>query len=424
LPGRQAIAVTDGSGGMSLEMYPFPCPEATKSPPPRLEGPGAEISGLLFSTYSDCLLATSGTALFSWSWPQEAKRPSEARFGASPLRPVQGSVVYDTPDGQKRALAASPASKQRPRSAGSLVAREKENDRLGKASEAMQTPPPKKDMKRHVGPSPAEQAIRTPPPPKRADSRPRPVTAWAEAAPTSSKGCERMESPASVGPSTGSNAAAAGSEGLGKPKDTEQWIIESKAPAGLPSRRKSSDVIASKIGAAHEQKRNPRQVASDTKRHYEDNEARSRSIQERHTFDSVGLLLSGKAQPNVAGVDRLEETYQQSRAGKFQYRAHEAADRFEVEAHLPGGKLLRVTRNPLRRTLCFEGKAVSLGPLAAEDEHLLVRVPPGFDVVSAPAEVLKDFEKGRCWVALHRNGLGGRSDRSGAGVTSAEVSDL
>mmetsp|Transcript_85149 Transcript_85149/g.150629 ORF Transcript_85149/g.150629 Transcript_85149/m.150629 type:complete len:1073 (+) Transcript_85149:35-3253(+) len=460
LPGRQAIAVTDSSG-MSLEMYPFPCPEATKSPPPRLEGPGAEISGLLFSIYSDNLLATSGTVIFSWSWPQEGRqRQKEVERGlaASPLRPVQGSVIFDTPDGQKRALAASPKlveSRQRPRSAAGRLVKEKENAALGATEPAgkalevskrsqsrdkiaekqdLQTPPPKRAS---VEP-PASQMMRTPPPAKKAAPNPptvqsQPRRAWEEgaASPASpSKACERVQSPeAKSVQRASSNTAAAGSE-LAKSGDTRQWIIEAKAPAGLPSRaRKSSDMLACKIGAAHEQERSSGEVASDTRRLHEDNEARSRSIQERHNFDSVGFLLSGKAQPNVAGVDRLEDRYQESRAGKFQYRARETDDCFEVEALLPGGKLTRVTRNPLRRTLCFEGKALyglasSLGPIPAEDEHLVVRVPPGFDIVSAPAEVVKDFEQGSCFVALNRNGSGGRSDRRGAGVPSAEVSDL
>jgi hypothetical protein len=81
------------------------------------------------------------------------------------------------------------------------------------------------------------------------------------------------------------------------------------------------------------------------------------------------------------------------------------------------GRLLRVVRNPLHRTLTFEGEVPSRtsGPVrssstpelprrAVSVERLVVQIPPGFDLVGPPAHVERSFAEGRCHVMLHRSG--------------------
>lgn len=460
IPGRQAIVASDCSG-TSLEMFPYPCMDPLQSKPPRLEGPGSPITSLLFSTFSDSILATSGTALFSWSWSQSlGSRKQEPDRGLvfSPLRQVQGAVVFDTPDGRKRAVAASPTftppPRARPRSAAAGPQRSaaKENMR-GPAIQETATCPNCGSIYmadalfcRRCGQK--REDPRTPektPPRKRASSA---VTKFSSpdierlqpSSPAAARSKVTAASPFATPPSSAVVSALASPEAergrlvgevptFGAKPSQAPWTIDAPVPAGLPSRQQKSDVpVAGKIGAPQEGK-NVMEVVSEAQRIHEDMDARTRSIQERQQFDSVGLLLSGKAQANVVGVDRLEDRYQESRAGRFQQRAQESNNRYEVEVRLPGGRLLRVTRNPLRRTLSFEGQFVShraVGQRGEEvqDERLLVRVPPGYDLSNPPADIIRNFGEGRCFVALHRYGQGGRSDRSGAGVVSKEEYEL
>lgn len=201
--------------------------------------------------------------------------------------------------------------------------------------------------------------------------------------------------------------------------------------------------MPAKIGAAGGS------LARDTQIERERTEARARVIRERQAFDTVGLLLSGggggaeseqvrrkeiehgtfhDGEERVAGLIGGEC---ESAAGRFLYRARDTGTRYEIEAQLPGGRLTRVLRNPLRRTLTFEGEVVShwaLGhshnghrlpcsPIAARapeseqlQERLVVRIPQGFDLAGPPAHVERAFAEGRCLVALHR-----RSGAAGAG---------
>lgn len=431
IPGRQAIVVSDGSA-TSLEMFPYPCPDPVKSKPPRLEGPGSPITSLLFSTFSDSILATSGTVLFSWSWAQSIgsrRQEPERGLSASPLRQVQGAVVFDTPDGRKRAVAASPTftppPRARPRSAagGSQRAAAKEN-MYGQRREDARTPektPPRKRASSVAAKVPSPEIERLQPSSPGA-ARSKVMAASPLAASPSSARVSALASPAAEQGQLVEELPTFG------PKPSQApWAIDGAPPAGLPSRRQKGDTpVAGKIGAPQEG-RNVMQVVSEAHRIHEDMEARTRSIQERQQFDSVGLLLSGKSQASVVNVDRLEDRYQDSRAGRFQYRAQESNNRYEVEVRLPAGRLVRVTRNPLRRTLSFEGQFVSqraVGHDGVQDERLLVRVPPGYDLSTPPAEVIRNFPEGRCFVAVHRYGQGGQSDGSGAGVVSKEECEL
>eukprot|EP00931_Biecheleriopsis_adriatica_P112338 TRINITY_DN8694_c0_g1_i1.p1 TRINITY_DN8694_c0_g1~~TRINITY_DN8694_c0_g1_i1.p1 ORF type:complete len:870 (-),score=151.42 TRINITY_DN8694_c0_g1_i1:83-2692(-) len=418
IPGRQAIAVTSAEN-MSVEIYPFPCPAPLQLAPPRLDGPGGSISALLFSIFTDSILATSDTVLFSWCWSPEGETHVQRGPSASPIRPAKAAVMFDTPDGQKHAMAASPAFTPPPRPRSAAGARSIAAKASSKCPSCGNVYTADAVFCRRCGRKREKEkqvAVQTPSP-KRADSASGPRVAWGDKE-------EAAASPASPALPPTSLGAYETPERVAAPA----WQIEPPAPAaGIPTRRpKSKAEVAGKIGAPDSYSWDQ---AGETQRMHEDMEARSRSIQERQQFDSVGLLLSGKSRPHISGVDRLEDRYQESRAGRFQYRAQESGDRYEVEVHLPGGQLVRVTRNPLRRTLSFEGKvvncwAVGAGSTDVEAERLVVRVPPGFDVSDHPAEVIRNFSEGKCFVAVHRHGRGGRSDRHGAGVASVEECDV
>jgi len=170
------------------------------------------------------------------------------------------------------------------------------------------------------------------------------------------------------------------------------------------------------------------QVSRNTQFVREDTEARARSVHQRQQCDTVGVLLGGselfggrRRSSSVGAVADPRSQGQDNLAGRFLYRARDAGQTFEVEAQLPGGRLLRVSRNPLRRTLTFEGEA-DLGqglpgcwsamssqalnhrelPQQAAEERLVVRIPPGFDLMGPPAHVERAFSEGRCLVALYR----------------------
>lgn len=102
LSGRSSIAVATDA----VEIWPFPCTGPPSISPPRLEGPSAQISSLLFNPSDDSLLASSDTALFVWSFQSDQ---AKGRMPLSPLRSVQPS---ETPD---RRTPATPAFTPPPR---------------------------------------------------------------------------------------------------------------------------------------------------------------------------------------------------------------------------------------------------------------------------------------------------------------------
>lgn len=168
-------------------------------------------------------------------------------------------------------------------------------------------------------------------------------------------------------------------------------------------RGKTSAEVSPKIGAFENGDFN--QVASNTQRIREDNQARARCIHERQLYDTVGTLLGDpNQQSNVAVVGPNVGKYRESSAGRFLYRARDTGNRYEVEAQLPGGRLIRVLRNPLRRTITFEGEVLLPAghPKETLEERLVVRIPPGFDLAGPPAHVERCFQEGRCFVACQR----------------------
>lgn len=151
-------------------------------------------------------------------------------------------------------------------------------------------------------------------------------------------------------------------------------------------------------------------------RAHEDNFARAKQIHHRHQADTVRSLLSGGKEshirPAMAVVAPLGQ-FKEAHSGRYQYRVRDAGDQYEVEAHLPGGRLLRVLRNPLQRTLTFEGEVVSHWALGRDvegkaeqrKESLVVQVPAGFDLQAPPGRVERNFVEGRCLVAICKRGF-------------------
>lgn len=129
----------------------------------------------------------------------------------------------------------------------------------------------------------------------------------------------------------------------------------------------------------------------------------------RNQLDSVGALLGGQAQQHAAAMPA--GACRESRAGPFVYRGRDAGACYELEAELPGGRLLRVWRNPLKRTIVFEGEILSHLPRALaspqrerRQEQLHVQIPGGFDLQGPPMHVERRFAEGRCLVAVARGG--------------------
>jgi len=183
------------------------------------------------------------------------------------------------------------------------------------------------------------------------------------------------------------------------------WDAPNGRAEALDRRRRSRDAVSPKIGA-HETPTS--RFAATTQQIREDTEALARTIAKRQNLDTVGLILSGSSSGQTCAS-------QECKAGRFQYRVHDAGMSYEVEVHLPGGRLLRVLRNAHYRRLIFEGEIVScwtLGRTSAErqgaeveerqEERLVLRIPPWFDLCGTPLRTERDFSAGRCFLVLRR----------------------
>lgn len=302
---------------------------------------------------------------------------------------VKGNIEFDTPDGKKRVVTAG-LTPPRPKSATAVRSlASKENEALlltparNKAGEPKQLGLAREEEDEPSFRPPRAQAVA-------------PRVAFEEVAPM---------------PGTPQNLSFS-AERSSETALTSS-IVQSALPDAKPQaanaemlffrRSKSSGAIAGKIGTS--EIGGAKQVAADIARIREDTEARAGTIRERQQFDSVGLLLGGQGRVNVVGVLAPEDCFQEVRAGRFYVRNQQAHDQYEVHVYLPGGRLTKVSRNPLRRTLTFEGKAISRWQASPqeEDERLVVRVPSGYDLSAEPAEVVKNFSEGRCFIALARN---------------------
>jgi len=447
--GRGVIAVSDASAP-AVELFPFPCPSAPRFPPPRLEGPARPVAALLHSGRSDCLLAASDTVLFSWAWPTAPAGATPLPLGAStPLRQVQGVVCFDTPEGRKRAVAVADGeaqllTPQRPSPAAARLAPArgggdaalprgpaKENaGAVGVGKAPPRTPPPPVSRRPQAQSTPpSKRQVPPPPPPARAweedeeeaeDASPYreeaapPVVVEVPVAPLE----EQPPIPSPDGPLPEVAPLPGGPGAL-------DWAIQTPSiPAGIAAaahegrRLRRNNDLAPKIGAP--ECGDLGQVSCSTMRIREDTEARARSIHQRQQFDTVGLLLGGggPGQQSTVSVEAVVGAHREAAAGRFLYRLRDRGDLYEVEARLPQGLLLRVLRNPLRRTLTFEGEvacsrappsggAAGAGASVAKErleERLVVRVPAGFDLAGPPSCVERHFDEGRCFVALARRG--------------------
>ena len=255
--GRSTVAATDSSL-LAVELYPFPCPVAPELPPLRLTGPASPVTSLLHTPYSDCLLAASDTVLFAWSFEENPTGSPIQEMVGSPLRTLQGSAVYDTPEGKKHAMAAAGALTPTPCTQSSRRGSLKENVPSGaKADVAAGSP---------------QASARSATPVQGAGepwAQPRPAarTAWAIQKPARPDGRE---------------APAAGRRSFSSPSASR--------PAGqreLFGARESAEVG---------------QPASSTAIIREENSLRARRILERQQFDTVGLLLSGQEHASVSAV--------------------------------------------------------------------------------------------------------------------------
>lgn len=419
LPGRSLVAVSDAISP-AVELFSFPCPKVTV-PSVRLEGPATAITALEVCGLEGSILAASDTVLFTWSWPRpaiEASKPEPAVL-ASPLRPARGQVIFDTPTGSKRAMSVAgggdltpqQVSKPPSRLQGSVTTSHTSPAKVPSSSVRSASTPPKAGSRQKE--SWREELS------KEADSPPTPAESLPDSGRASSKVAEafpevaplpvRQESrkPSSSAPESSSLAGArlvdSVTSALGEVPEN-LWAIRVPAveDAAAP-RARGQGPISAKIGSS-----SMLQARTQTEQIWEDTEARARTIHERQQLDSVRLLIGGQAKQRVITIEVPTVAFQEARAGRFAYRFHHEKERFELEVHLPGGRLTRVMRNPLRRSLTFEGKAQTGAAGGGrerdiDEERLVFRLPAGFDLNVAP-NVERHFEQGRCLVTVARAG--------------------
>jgi len=467
--GRSLVAASD-MATPAVELFPFPCPSAPSGRTVRLDGPASPISALIHSSYSDRLFAASDTVVFVWGWSQtrltNPMGDSPMLDTPSPLRPVQGGVFFETPEGRKKhALAADDMAlltpqRQSPARAKSAASRRRaaSKENLGLASVAWgeqysNTPP---TSKRTFRPPQRGKAVKLTTP--AANIKPSVMTSlenafhaaqedpeWGDAAlvneeqtplpdvgplpgeddrgydpgPLSAQASPAESSPSGalapggvVAPGRWDDLArdlrfehrGAGLHGHAGPKPVfflGGGPAEGSQPEALGFRSRAHDGVSPKIGACDYS-----QVASTTLHVRDDTEARARSVYERQQCDSVGFLLGGSNEQNdhrrnTTGAVALAGRSSECSSGPFLYRTREVGSYFEIDVLLRRGRLLRVLRNPARRTLTFEGESMQ-----GAEERLVVRVPPGFDLVGPPAHVERNFAEGRCGVAVQRRGAG------------------
>lgn len=486
--GRSIVAASDAASP-AVELFPFPCPTSPSQPIPRLDGPASPIAALLHGACSDRLIAASDALIFVWGWPAKPhwEPASSASAIGSPLRPShQAGVVFDTPEGQKLAVAAEDALLLTPQpkspaylDAGSAT---KENfaatanlggqaplatpwavdwDKDKASGRAFRAPPahalwnggvpdprrgfsaPPQGRRTYHEQQPGQEDVVPELPqmgeatfsamPEVAALPCEPQTLLEEALPTTQPA--PWTEAQTVEPLPPAGTSVEGHQPLpvfyfgGAPGESNCSFAEA-GHSRLHARAGGvRDFVSPKIGAA--ECGGVGQVSRNTQWVHEDTEARARGVHQRQLCDTVGMLIGGsepsagrRRSNSVGAVAALGAQGHENEAGHFRYRVREAGPLLEVEASLPGGRLLRVMRNPLRRTLTFEGEAVSgqhvperrspprssraidrRQPLPdVAEERLVVRIPAGFDLMGAPAHVERAFSEGHCLVALHRSG--------------------
>jgi len=418
---------------------------------------------LTHSRCSDCLLAASDTALFVWQWLHRTDlQPAEG----SPWRVANavldgaGGVLLETPEGRRRhamalghQLTPQPKTPKQRRSPSMPSHVRSPGRTLGES--LLQTPPPARrpGAKRQLSWSPISK-VAWEEEEASAQSRSelwagssegsapiaeehKPVLHEVASLPLFGEQAESEEavvireeasppsSYASASSPAGHPTAEVAPQAVSRPsKVGASWAINphsghSKWDADAMGGARSRCTVTPKIGTTET-------VAKNTQTIHAETEFRARTIHERQRFDTVGMLMGGHGRQNAAIVVAPACSYSESATGKFLVRCRDVGERYEVEVRLPGGQLSRILRNPLQRTLTFEGEAPSCwarggaaggrGSTASElmEERLIVRLPPNFNLTEPPAQVDRGFAEGRCFVAVRR----------GAGHQDAWVDDL
>mmetsp|Transcript_48035 Transcript_48035/g.88452 ORF Transcript_48035/g.88452 Transcript_48035/m.88452 type:complete len:969 (-) Transcript_48035:78-2984(-) len=359
LMGRGVVAAATLASPV-VQLFPFPCSRKAE-PIAELIGPAVPAAALLHGSTNDCLLAASDTVLLVWSWSASGQPgPTQDEFQAA--RSETQNALMDSPQRQVQFSTPDKRSTQQD---------------LPSPPSAVKFTPPKRALRQWDAPS----------------SR------------------ERQEAPSSLQePLVYQDKAS--EEFKEKVKEVDSTLQDRVAK--MEAQPVMSEV-SGKIGAQERQ-----HVVANTMRIREDTEARARTIHERHRFDTVGLLLSGQADQGHAKVQRgwdidaagwdnrstgvaaLPGQHKQGESGRFLYRVRDNVSAYEVEVHLPAGQLTRVLRNPMRRTLTFEGEIVdrwAVGEDSQECEKVIIGVPSGFDLSATP-QVDQDFENGRCLIVV------------------------
>mmetsp|Transcript_43564 Transcript_43564/g.100343 ORF Transcript_43564/g.100343 Transcript_43564/m.100343 type:complete len:975 (-) Transcript_43564:88-3012(-) len=365
LVGRGLVAAAN-LASPTVQLFPFPCPRKA-DPVAELIGPAVPASALLHGTTNDCLLAASDTVLLVWSCSASRQPvPPQDEFEAAPR------------DFHKQLMDCPPRQVQ-------FSTPEKRN-----AQEDLQSPP---------------SAVKFTPP-KRA------LRHWDVPAPNERQDvATALQESAKVFSTPQKDARGLIEPGFAAEGQPNRMRSQSSPPAAQPAMSE----VSGKIGAQERQ-----HVVANTMRIREDTEARARTIHERHRFDTVGLLLSGQADQGHAkvkrgwdidaagwdnrstGVAAMPGEHKQGESGRFLYRVRDNVSAYEVEVHLPAGQLTRVLRNPMRRTLTFQGEIVdrwAVGEDSQECEKVIIGVPSGFDLSATP-HVEQDFESGRCLIVV------------------------
>mmetsp|Transcript_71599 Transcript_71599/g.138319 ORF Transcript_71599/g.138319 Transcript_71599/m.138319 type:complete len:1099 (+) Transcript_71599:93-3389(+) len=461
---HSTIAVSDAFDP-AVELFPFPCPTAPTRAPARLEGPASLVVALTHSKCSDCLLAASDTALFVWQWHHRTRlQPAEGSPWrvADAVGDAAGGVLLETPEGRRhhamalgQQLTPQPKTPKQRRSPSMPSCSRSPGRAVGES--LLQTPPPARrpSAKRQLSWSPLSKVAWEEEEEDEAALAPSRAEFWAGTNEGSVQMTEERKSAVHEVASLPLFGEQAESEEVVVSIDTGNAPLECTSEANSPPSYASASIPAghhklevappavprsTKIGAAWAAHLPPghsrwdadeaaglrnrcivtpkigttETVAKNTQTIHAETEFRARTIHERQRFDTVGMLMGGRGRQNAAIVVAPAGSCSEVAAGKFLVRCRDVGERYEVEVRLPGGQLSRILRNPLRRTLTFEGEAPSCWarggaaggrrPTASElmEERLIVRLPPNFDLTEPPAQVDRGFAEGRCFVAVHQ----------------------
>jgi len=363
------------------------------------------VTALLHGAFSDCLVAVSDTVLFLWSWSSHSASHIASPQGTSPLREIQGgrAVATSPADTPPRRSASVPGRRLGDRGTKENFGSPQQPSVGGQAARVppavVSTPPPKQELagreERWAAPRDAASPLLSTPEKKRPEG-----AAAQDVDVAMSQDAFEVPPKASVPDELPARPEGHQSWGLQPPPRSSLLDFEVQArsrPAG-----RSRSLVSLKVGAEEED-------AGTTHRIRQDTAQRARHIHQRQQLDSVGALLREQASDTSASLVVPLGIFRESSAGGFLCRSREGAC-CEVEAWLPGGRLVRVLRNPFRRTLTFEGQLQDRAQEAGA-RRLVVQLPAGYDLSSSPEHIDRRFAEGRCLVVVQR---GGRYPEPGA----------